>query len=207
MIVAGDVLPVHDLGAGRRLDLQLTMVVPGDAGEDLRLALVALEQRVVGAQPWRRVRAVTEKIQLLHVAHRHAVDRHEVEQREDGGVGADAQRERDERRRRERGRPSHLTEAVAQVLPKLVDVAQAARPAGVFLDAFDAAEGEACAPMRLLRLDARSHEIGLVRVEMEPHLFGHVVFELPATDERARERPKACEHLRLPPLTLLACLG
>ena len=62
------------------------------------------------------IAAVAQSVELARFRDRQALEHHSVEQSEDGGVGADAQRQRDHADCREAGRLPHAAQTVAKIL-------------------------------------------------------------------------------------------
>jgi hypothetical protein len=69
---------------------------------------------------------------------------------------------------------------VAQLPPKFVERLNSARFAAFFLSAVQAAELDSRAPCRLLRRNARSHQIGHVLLDVESEFLRHAPFKIVA---------------------------
>ena len=102
--------------------------------------------------------AAVDHDERFGVAHRQRAQQHRVDQREDRGVGADAQAERQRRRHDEAGPLQQAADAVAHVLRDVVCPAGAAHVAAGFLHLLDAADLERGQAPRLAFADARVDE-------------------------------------------------
>jgi hypothetical protein len=113
----------------------------GDVFEHLiALAPVAV-QRAADLRPRQahRRRPVPERGQPLGLAEGQRPQRDAVDDAEDGGGGADAERDREDRRGGEAGLLAQHARAVAQVLEQMAGESDAARVAARFLHLFGAA--------------------------------------------------------------------
>src|SRR5258708_10435968 len=90
-----------------------------------------------------------------------------IDQAEDGGVRADAERERQHRHREEAGTPAERPRGAAEIFPEVFEPA-AAHVAAILLDLFASAEFQALTTPRLVRFDARSDGIPHQAFEVVP---------------------------------------
>jgi len=122
---------------------------------------------------------------------------HLVEDREDGGVGADAERERQDGDRREAGVSHQQAQAERPVPQELRGPAgepAAALDALVVLGAAPRARGlvaelAACLRARVVFAKARGDELGGAHVEVKPELLANLVAQLGARARREAEQP------------------
>ncbi len=95
----------------------------GDAGEDvivLAVVVIALPRKVIA----RRIAGVVDQKlhQLSRIAHWQQSKEQRVHQAEDGGIGADSQREGKHRREGEAGGAPHGAQGVSDILPHAATV-------------------------------------------------------------------------------------
>src|SRR6185437_15855275 len=118
------VSPAGNGGLGRQLNTENS----GDAGKRGLLLLKVMKERI-GEEPGASIGnsssaptrpAVSEQHQFLRIVHRERTEQDGVEQREDSGVGANAQAEREDGDGREPWAPPQLTNSETQVLEKVV---------------------------------------------------------------------------------------
>src|SRR3954467_1303460 len=90
------------------------------------------------------------------MANRQWPEQERVHEREDGRVGADANRERQHDREAERRMLAQRARGMPEVLQHGLEARRAAAIPALLLGPLDSAEGEPSASKRLVRLDARS---------------------------------------------------
>ena len=163
----------------------MAVLKPDDAGEDLALCGEDTDDRI--RQGFRPGAVASEPIEIctssLRVAHRQRAQHQRVDQAEDRGVGADAQRQREHDDQREPAIPGEHPDGVADVAPDLVEPAAVPRGADAFLGLLDAAKLEQREPARLAGDIAVAHLVGRRRVD-EPL---KLVIELPLGASRPKQ--------------------
>ncbi len=190
-----------EIAPGDQLDVDLLETAAGDAAvravedaadrgdvlEDLVATTKISKERVrkeLRASVRREPRATgrkraAEETQLLRVAHRQGAKHQRVDEAEDGGVGADAESQRQDRDDRESRLPRKHPRAVA-------DIADAVGQPGPDPDIAGLVERQRLAAERATRRERRLRgrpaavfQLTLLQDAMEFHLFGEVVVELP----------------------------
>ena len=143
----------HRLGAARRLRSGHIHVVVAierrkDPRERTRIAADPLEERVRNVLLFASSREQVERRQLAGILDWQHSQKDGIGKTEDGGVGANPERERGDRNRREPGRSAQHPKRVSQVAPRIVYPAERTRIAVVLFrllyTAEGAAGGEAC---------------------------------------------------------------
>src|SRR5215469_8964180 len=116
--------------------------------------------------------------------------KHSVDDAEDGGVGADAQRERQNGDGGEARTLAEHAGGIAQVLRGLVQEAPAARLAALLLERLEVTEFDSCAPRGLRAVHAGPDKIIGVERKMVTEFLVHVAFLLIAMDRAAQDGPE-----------------
>jgi hypothetical protein len=134
---------------------------------------------------------VVDEKQALRIVDRQGLDQHGVDEREDRRVGADPEAQRQQGDERERRRPAQQPKGVAHIPAQLVDQPQADRVAAFVPARRHAAElGERTAAGFLLRHTAPA-QVGLVELEVGPHLVVHLALEVSAPPADSKPRANA----------------
>ena len=212
VLVGGEVAPEHRLDAEhaeevRRDELALEALRLADAGQAealharhrhrgeaavLPLPVAEVEERDRAAPEVRL--ALVDRDQLLGARVRERLEEDAAHHREEGGVGADAEREGHDRDGGEAGAAPEDAQAVAQVLEQRLDEADAARVAVLLLDRLDAAELEAGAPHRLVFAQAGAAVLVRLHLEVEAELLVELVLDGAAAEERAQAVAEVAQH-------------
>src|SRR3954471_21962119 len=109
-----------------------------------------------------------------------------VDEREDGRVRADADREGQHHRQAERWMLAQRARGVPEVLEHGLEAHRAAAIAALLLGPFDAAEDKPSAPKRLVRLDAGSGILLGFALDVEAELLRQLALHLLAPEECAQ---------------------
>ena len=117
------------------------------------------------------------RVQLAGTADGRLPQHERVDEREDRGIRADAEREREDRNECEARASADAAHGIAEVGGTLVEEPHAERGAAVFLLRLDRAELDPRAPARLCWSHTAADEIVGERVDMEPEFVGHLAFE------------------------------
>ena len=120
----------------------------------------------------------------------------EIDQTEDRGVGADPERERQQRDDGKRRRAAKQAERVGDVAAQLVQPTQSEGVAAMRLVRLDAAEIRAGLPVRVDGGQALAPQLGFVQVEMRLHLHLHTAVEgaLAKRGSNPRSQPREDGH-------------
>jgi hypothetical protein len=162
----------------------------GIVGEARRAALevqvAGVRKDIIGAGPSLVRRPEVHAIHLARLAQIGKGPEHQsVDHAEHGGVGADAERERDHHRCREtRGAPQ-AAERVADILQHRFDRGKPPRIAALFAQAGDVSELSACGVTRGGCGHASRLEIAREELEVRLHVVGELAVERVATDPGA----------------------
>ena len=167
----------------------------GDEGDaDERPGFVADRHVIAFRQSPARVAvaagALRQMDQLVGSSEREIGRRHGTLDGEYRGRRANAEGERDDRRRGESGTPAQLAHGVAKVLREIVEQAQADRIAHVVLVPLDSAERRSCHTAGLVRRHPAANELRGFHLDVEAHLVVHVALALRALDERPELPPE-----------------
>ena len=153
--------------------------------------------RVDGNRLVRRERLLADDDEAIGVWERQRFQQHRVDEREDGRVRADAQRQRQEGDRCEAGRPAERAERVARVLHDAFDEVEPTCVAALFLPLIDAAK---LAQRREARLLVR-HSAGAQHFNLTIEVIAHLLVELgldSSASEYERSRMRS-SHARIRP--------
>ena len=120
--------------------------------------------------------------------HWEAIQQHSLREREDDGVGSDAEGERADGYGGEAGAAAEHADGVAEVVAELVEEAQAEGGADVFAMLVDGAELDAGAAQGLGRSEAGALEVGGAAFDVELELVGDLGLALRAVEKRGGDR-------------------
>ena len=151
----------------------------GPCGNPLEVGIVAAGRRALGAGGG--------EVELAWRLQRQCPQHHGFEQRKNGGVGANAERQREHDHGREPGRAAQHAYGVAQILHGLFDPRHRPHCPCVLLRQGDVAKGHVRLAARLVGRDAAGNAVGDVLVEV----IADVAIEL-------LEGPFAAAHVTLP---------
>ncbi len=135
-------------------DTELAAAVVGHRVEDVALRAPVVRSREPMTCGSRKAAVLPERLDGDDAIGRGIGKRrqqHAVDEREDGGVGSDAERERDDDRKADDRRAHDRPERVADVLAQLVEPGERLLLAEMFPQLFDAAEGPARGAPRFVR--------------------------------------------------------
>ena len=192
---AGGVLAAHPLRHAVDRHLEHPRVERRDTREEAVVIAEHLEARIRRAAAAARLPAgVVDEEQVLRIVDRQRLEQHRVDEREDRRVGADPESERQQGDERECRRPAQEPKRVADVAAQLVEQPQADRVAAFLLARRNAAELGERAPAGFLLRHAAPPQIGLIELEVGPHLVLHLALEVSAPAADAKPRPDACDE-------------
>jgi hypothetical protein len=132
--------------------------------------------------------------QLVGTMDRQLTEQQRVDQIEDGGVGADAERERRDGGERKALVPHERPPRVTQIAAHFVEKPQPEACPGRILVRLEVAEFDPRAPRRLVGTETARHEVRRPRLEVEPQFLVHVALERASRGGSAEEGHKAMEH-------------
>jgi hypothetical protein len=149
---------------------------------------------------------IVDEEQSIGASHRHPFEQDGVDEAEDRGICANAQRQRQHRDNREAWRAAQDAPGIAQVVPPLVDEPQPNRLPTLLDTGVRTAEVCPGAASRLFGGEPAANEIRGVEVHVLAHLVARLIVESAAT-ERPPPRSQQMDHRFHPATTLLANLG
>ncbi len=175
------------------------VVVPSGCSSDVSVADASFRVPMTLLKIALRSRNCSEEDETRRIADRQRLQQDRVEQREDGRVRADAERERQHRDGRERRMPRERAQRVADIARERIHPANQPRLARVFDH-----------QRRIPHLAPRGEHGGLVavaealailgeHVAMEVELLRHVAIDAPSRDEVAQLVRQARPHGLSPP--------
>ena len=202
-VVVTDVLDPHPLRrAAVHRQQRLSQAARGEAVEDV-VALAVVD--VLGpGQAVRELRSVLVELrhdhELVGVGHRQGLEEQGVRHGRDRGGGADADGQRQHRRRREPGTPREAAHADPHVGPQVVEPRQAALVAQGLHHLGKPAQPDAREPRRLGRRVTLAAQLRLRLFEMEPQLALEIVVGgvAPERSPNAAQAFTEDGHLHLP---------
>ena len=109
--------------------------------------------------------------QLLRILDRKRAQHHGIEKAEDGGVGADAEGQRDERDNRDGRGAQHRAQSVTGILQKCFQPTPAPCHMALLLDAGNVAESLLRRPASRFGINAGGDLLLAAQFEVEAHLF------------------------------------
>ncbi len=139
-----------------------------------------MARRAVHLVPRRAPRHPHERVRIVH---RQGTQEHDVGEAEDGGVRANAERQRQHGERGERRRSAHHPRGVPKILQTLLDRDPSPGGLSVLASQFDVAEIDPGASPSLGRGFARQLPVVALRLEVEAQLFVELL-PLPPTREQ-----------------------
>ena len=148
-----------------------------------RLDVVDIEDREAGVLDAGSGLAEEHEILAARVGQR--LQDHGVDDAEDGGVGADAERHGDDDRERVAFLLAQAARTIAHVLAEGLEQPREPGVADIVLDALDAAKRLARGAQRDLRAGATAHVFGRQHVEMELQLGVELVLHRAPANDRA----------------------
>ena len=128
--------------------------------------------------------------QLFGVPHRQHAQQNGIEQAEDGGVGADAYRQREHRDGREHRRLPQHARAVTDIARQVVQHVEAANVAALFPNLLHAAKSDAGRPARLGIAHSRRPVLARLHFEVQVQLFVEFGLGAAAAHEGAKPQQK-----------------
>ena len=136
-------------------------------------------------------RVISEYLdQLPGLSYGQKPQHHRVNQAKDGGVGSDAEGQRENSHRRNQRRTPENTQRVAAVLYKDLHQVSAAGFAALFPEFFMPAELDARPPLRFRASQARMLQVIGAVLHVCAQLLVRIVLDAPAVDQRSDERAK-----------------
>jgi hypothetical protein len=163
-----------------------------DTVDRLEVAQLAIERIGEARTEPPRIIGAAEEHQRCRIVHRHHLHHHGVHEAENGGVGANADGDREDGGEGEGGGAAQPAEAVARIGGHLTEKAKAAGLAALFLPAHHVAELRARPALRFRAIQPAFYEVIGTRFEMEAPLVVHLPIEPPLRDSGA----KAAKHAR-----------
>ena len=148
----------------------------------------------IDVAPGKPLRRPRQQHQPAGILDRQALQRDGIDEGEDGGVGADAQGERDDGGSRDARRVAQQSGRIAEVADHLVQEGQAAFASAVVLPAVHGAELEARLPLRHPARHAAPLQVVGPGLQVEAQLGVHVRLEPGAAEDAAEEDREARKH-------------
>ena len=190
----------HPLRFGTPQEDEPHVVEFDDAVEALRLPAVVqdLLVREAGIVDTREGSLLMEHDQPIAARVRQRTQQHTIHDAEDGGVGADAQRHRDDDHDCVAGVAPQVSRAVAHVVRHGLDNARQPGVPHVVLHLGHAAERAQRPPPRLLRREPRAHVLLGQHVDVKAQLLVEIRFHPIPVEQRRDSGPEAPEHVHPP---------
>jgi hypothetical protein len=196
-IVRRDEQRVGDPAARRRVDIHADRIERRHVDEAavLRAIIEILRVRADAVGIPAAARCI-DVGQLLRPLHRQRPQEHGLEERENRGRRADAERQREGCGGREPGAAAKNSRAVPEVLAKLLDPEARPDVTSLVLVFLNASELEPRAPLGLAGRNALAPQVFRARLDMERQLVGEIAVELPAFEETRQPEPGSRPHVR-----------
>ena len=137
---------------------------------------------------------VVDEEQSIGASDRHPFEQDGVDEAEDRGICANAQRQRQHRDNREAWRAAQDATGIAQVVPPLVDQPQPKRLPALLDTGIRTAEICPGAASRLFGGEPAANEIRGVEVHVLAHLVARLIVESAAAAQRPPPRSQQMDH-------------
>ena len=129
--------------------------------------------------------AVVDEEQALRLRDGKRLQQQRIDEAEDRGVRADAERKRQDGDDRECRRSTQQPERIADISAQLVDDAQPEHLPAFVSPGVDAAKRDPRQSVSFVGGDAAADEIGTVQIDMQSHLVLHLAIEIACQTRRA----------------------
>ncbi len=183
---------VDAIGLAAVDQIEVHLVVLDQAVEDVGGALAVVEvlgDGHAGVAPPGQRRRLLDHHQPVAVLIGQRLQQHAVDDAEDGGVGADAEAERQHRQQRVAGMAQQRPRAVLQIRQQRFEPADAARIARFFLVLFHWSETPERLQPRVIRAHAKPDVLLGFHLDVKPHFRVETAVEFTVTDERVQSFP------------------
>ena len=132
-----------------------------------------------------------QQAQFVRLVHRQRIEHDFLRHGENGGIGADAERQRSHRNGRKSWAFAQKTRRKSQIGPELVPPTQAKRSAHAFLVRHSSSQRHARSPRGLFRFISFARELGYQHLEMGIQLRLHFEFQSLAPSHGAYPSPSS----------------